>query len=105
VTFTRTGLINQQPLHGLGCDCQEVRASFPIDLRLIDEFHVRLMHQCGGLQHMIGPLSLHVSLGQIVQLGIDKRQKVIGRPAVAISDASKKLGSIGGHGLAEAIVR
>ena len=57
--------------------------ALPIDIGDIDEPHVRLMHQSGRLQRVLGPLFSHVLFGDLPELAVDERQESVGRFAIA----------------------
>ena len=62
-----------------------------LDLILIDQPHVRLMHQGSGVQGMIWPLVNHFHGGQFPQLVIHQRQQLTRRGLIAGLDLLENL--------------
>ncbi len=53
-------VIDEDAAHELGGDAEEMGAVLPGDAGLIDELHVGLVDEGGGLQGMVGSLAAHV---------------------------------------------
>jgi hypothetical protein len=65
-----------------------MRSPLPIDLRLIDEFHVGFVDQGGGLERISLRFSSEVLPGQVVQLLIDGRKQPIDGRAIRRFDVA-----------------
>jgi hypothetical protein len=85
-----TGVIDQDPAHDLRRDTKEMRAIPPIDLALVDEPDVHLMHKGRWLQGMVGPLVPKLARGNVAELRIDEWQQLIQRSLVAATPIAEQ---------------
>ncbi len=77
--FAPPRLVNQDlPHYGRG-DANKVGPAFPLNLALINQSHVSLVNQRGGLQHMASFFAPHVLMGQTPQFLIYQRHQLICR--------------------------
>jgi hypothetical protein len=68
-------MVNQNAPHGLGSNSEKMGAALPIDRPLFDQFKVGFMHQCGGLQSVLGSFLPHVAQSDSTQLVVNQRHK------------------------------
>jgi hypothetical protein len=54
------GVIDQNPSHKAGCDAEKMIAVFPSQIFLFEETDERFVHEAGGLQRVIWPLTTHI---------------------------------------------
>src|ERR1044071_468902 len=69
-------VIDQDATHHLCGDGKEMYAVLPAHVPLTDEPHVGLVDESGCLQCVIGSLSSHVTVGQVMQLPMDERSQL-----------------------------
>jgi hypothetical protein len=77
-------MVEQEPLHHLGSNTEELRPLLPVSLPLTDEPEMRLVHQPGGLQSVTRGLAAQQAAGL-------KAQLVEGR-TVASAPSSEQIG-------------
>jgi hypothetical protein len=93
-------VINEDGPHSLSGHAEKVRPALPLDVFLIDEPQVGLVHEGGGPKRVPGRLPAHVTLGLPAQLAIDGRQQLIQRRLLATAPGLEQRGdvSMGGDG-------
>jgi hypothetical protein len=74
-----SGMLDEDPSHGLGRRAVEVTAIGPLDVHLADESGVCLVHQGGRLERVVGALVPHSLLRNGSELLVDQRQDLLGR--------------------------
>jgi hypothetical protein len=80
------GMIDQNPPHQLGRDAKKMAAIFPVGTFLTNQLQIRLMHQRGRLQGVIGPLVTHVAGGQAAQLSVDDGNQLVEDALVTLAE-------------------
>jgi hypothetical protein len=70
-------VVNQDAPHHDRRKTDELRTVVPVDLPLIDQPHVRLVHERRRLQRVALPLPAQVAGGQSSQLGVDDWQDAV----------------------------
>ena len=93
-TLSRVCMVDQDLAHRPRRDSEEVHPVLPVDVRLIDQFDIRLVDQCRRLQRMVLPLVTEVDRRSTVQFGIYQRQQLIERTDIAIAPLVQQLGDI-----------
>ena len=88
------GVIDENPPDRVGGDGEEMGSVLRLGLFLVHEFQTRLVHQRRSLKRVIDSLLLHRLLGECPQPVVDKRQKLIHRPAVAFVGINEKLSDV-----------
>src|SRR5262245_63077914 len=77
-------LINQDSPHGLGGGAEEMAARVPRWRRFsADQPQIRLVDQCRGLERLAGFFVSEPGGGELAELVVDKRQKLVGGGGVA----------------------
>jgi hypothetical protein len=76
-------VIDQNAPHHLRRDCEEVSAVLPIDVSLIEQFHVRFVHDRRRLQPAMPPLAGELPRCERAQLAVDERNQPLERLAAA----------------------
>ena len=71
-------------------DTKEMRPILPVDLALIDEPDVHLVHKGGRLQGVVGPLAPKLARRDAPELRIDERQQLIERSPVAATPIAEQ---------------
>jgi hypothetical protein len=84
------GPVDQDLSHGFGGDAEEVAATGIGSIA--DEPKVRLVHERGGIETVIGTFLGHLHRGQPAKLVVDERQQQLGRPGVAVLRVGKDTG-------------
>jgi hypothetical protein len=64
-----------------------------VDL-LINQTQIRLVHQRGCLQGVVGPLATHIAMSQAVQFGIDERHQPVIRRLITVAPRQKQAGNL-----------
>ncbi len=97
VSITR--VLDEDTTHCLRRDTAKVRAILPIDLTLVNQLEITLMHKGCGLKRMVGAFPAQIMRGAAAQLVIDQRQEPGGRVFIARLPLPEDLGRIGvSHG-------
>lgn len=65
-------MVYQNLPHGSGTNAKEVCAVLPADLASVHQSQIGFIHQCCGLQGVIGALGGHHSAGHLAQFTIDQ---------------------------------
>jgi len=87
------GAFDKNPAHGLGCGSKEVPPAVPgLGLFAAHQSNIRLVDQCRGLKCLTWLLMSHFFSGQPSQLVINQRQKLLGRPEVALLNRTEDAG-------------
>jgi hypothetical protein len=76
-------VIDQESAHHLTRHTIEVCAVSPVDVSLVDQFHVGLVDQCGGLEGMARAFPSQLARGDAAHFVIDERQQSIERVPIA----------------------
>jgi len=96
-------IVQENPAHQPRGDREKVRAVAPVDAPLIDELHIRLVDERGGLKHVIAPLAREMPRRDDAQLVVDERHQPVERLAVASLPLLQQLGNLrrrrGGFGI------
>jgi len=64
-------MVHQQATHYLSSDSEEVSPVLPVHPRLIDQLQVRLVHQRGWLQSVVGPFAPQIICRKLSQFIVD----------------------------------
>lgn len=91
-------MIHEDSPHDLRGHAEKVGAVLPVDLALIDEAQVDLMHQRRRLQSMAGALVAKLACGNTPQLGVDQRKQLIERIWIAATPVAEKRSDVAGGG-------
>src|SRR5437762_1780892 len=67
------GMIDEDFAHGFGGGVVEMTAALPLGACAAGHLHERFVHQCGGLEGVIGALVCHELFGPAAQRVIDDR--------------------------------
>ena len=76
-------VINQDSPDGLGSNREELSPILPVGILLSDELEICLMHQCGGLERVIGTFARKVPDRQDPEFVIDGREQQIDCATIA----------------------
>src|SRR5438132_2148114 len=68
-----TRIVDKNLPHELRSNAEEVSAILPVDILLTDQTQVSLIDQRGRLQRVAHSLSIHVVVGQSMQLRLNQR--------------------------------
>ncbi len=85
------GVIHQDPAHRPGGNRQKVGPVFPLDLRLIHEPEIRLVHQTGRAERVTWSLGPELTMCHQPQLRIHQRQQLIHRLGIAVPQLDEKV--------------
>jgi len=88
-------VVDQDPPHQFCGHGEKVRAVLPLNALGVDKAHVRLVHQCGGLQTVSGTLASHAAPRDPMELVLDHRQQTPERLVIAIPPRVQKSGYVG----------
>ena len=88
-----SGVVNQDTPHGLGRGGKEVAAVFK--MLAAGQAEVGLVDQRGRFERLAGPFLRQFPRGQLAQLVIDQRQKLLRGRRVAGLDLGKDAGDVG----------
>ena len=87
-------IFHQNPPHRLRSNAEEMRAVAPRHL-LINQLHIRFIHQRRSLQRMIVAFAAQIVMRQLVQFVIHQRHQFIARDLIAIAPGNQQLRDIG----------
>ena len=83
-------MVYQDAAHHLGRHGEEVASTPPVGLSLVDESHVRLVHEGGRLQDVAWPLAAKSSRGPSAKLLIDHLDESVTRGDVAATPGAEQ---------------
>ena len=82
-------MIDEDLAHRPGGGPEEVRTALPARARVSEHLQIRLVHEGGGLQGVVGALVPHATIGEHSKLAIHERQKLIEGRTVPTAQASE----------------
>jgi hypothetical protein len=85
-------VVYQHAPHHVRGQSKELGAILPIDTVLIDQPEVRLVHQRGRLECVIGSFAAHVGSRQPSKFVVNQGQNLIQRIVIPVSDIDQQLG-------------
>ncbi len=83
-------IVDEDPPHGLRCDCHEVCAVLPGNIALVDQLKIGFVNQRRSIERVAGSLPPQLMLRQAPQLLVNQRQEMIDRLAIAAGDATQQ---------------
>ncbi len=89
-------MVRQHPPHLYGRHREEVRPVAPVDLRPFEDPQVCLVHQGGGLQRVIRPLTGHPPARHRPQVGIHRIHQFVSEVPLAAPNVVQHAGNIVG---------
>jgi hypothetical protein len=92
--LSAAGVTDQDAPHHLGGDAEELGAILPVDLVLIDEPEINLVHQRGRLEGVIGAFPAEEADGLAVQLFVDQRKQRLERVSIARGPGNQPSGHL-----------
>src|SRR5690349_24588484 len=72
-----SGVIDQQTAHCSRCDRKEMLTILPVSLTRLDETKIDFVHQGGGLERVIRPLTSHQTPGKHMQVRQDECEQTL----------------------------
>jgi hypothetical protein len=91
-------MVDQNPAHHLRGHPKEMRSILPVDLPLVHQTQIYLVHQRGRLEGVADSLSGQLARRDTAKLRIDSRQQLSQCVAVAATPVSEERGHVGGRG-------
>jgi hypothetical protein len=80
-----TGVVDENPAHGLGTHGVEVRPTLPVNAALVDQFQEGFMNESRWLKRMIAPFAAKKLGGQLAHFIVnDRKQALGGRPFLGL---------------------
>jgi hypothetical protein len=83
-------VIDQNPSHDLRSDAEEMCPVLPIDVTLVDDAQIYLVHERSRLQGVADSLPSKLTPGNATELRIDEWEQLIERTAVAATPVTEK---------------
>jgi hypothetical protein len=65
-------------------------ATLPLHPLVVDQAHVGLIDQSGGLQAVTGPLAPHVAAGEATEVVLDDGSQPVERGTITVTPCAKK---------------
>src|SRR5688572_18177219 len=84
-------IVDKDAAHHLRRDGEEVRAVIPFHIPLIDKSQERLVDEGRSLKRVAGPLTVHIVMGQTVELTVDERRHALESGMISIAPIQKQL--------------
>jgi hypothetical protein len=91
-----TRVIDQDPAHDLRCGSEKVRPVPPIDVALVDQPQIHLVHQGGWLECVADTFASKLTCCDPTQLSVHERQQLIERALVAATPIAEKRRDVAG---------
>ena len=88
------GVVYQNAAHQLRGDAEKLGAVLPIGARLVYEFEIGFIDECGGLQGMATAFAAQVSGGDALQFGINQRHEPVERSSLTATPGPQHFGDI-----------
>ena len=88
-------VIDKNAAHGLRGDTEEVRASAPVDVPLIDELQERLVDERCGSERVFATLAPELRCREALELVVDHREQPIDGVRLAIREGGEESGDVG----------
>jgi|GEM_PF-3696058 len=87
-----SGMVHQNPAHGLSGDTQKVRPALPRHPPLVNQADIRFVNESGCLEGMVGALMPHAVPGQQTELLVNNRQEPIQGVVVSMAVVQEDAG-------------
>jgi hypothetical protein len=88
---TRSRVVDENPSHQTGRNAKEMGSVAPLEMPLIDEADVGLVHESGWLQRMAGGFAPHLSGGHAPEIIVDEWDELVERVLPAIAYRKEQL--------------
>src|SRR5262249_37921269 len=85
-------VIDENATHELRSEPDELRAALPADVTLADQTHVRLVHERGALERVVGALAAQLPLREPAQLAVNQWHELGERALVPRGPGDQQFG-------------
>src|SRR5262245_37643670 len=88
--ITAPGMVDEDAPHRLSRDRKEMGAVLPVHALVVDQAHVSLVDQRGGLQAVAGALAFHVAVREVAKLLVHDRRQLSERALIATAPRAEE---------------